>query len=579
MRPCLRNRHRQDCHRFAKPQFHLLPHPCSSSAAEPRGAAQPRFETLDFYSDVTQPQPPSHGPPGPTGAAAEEASFEFLRNMLPPGAFSGLDAPAANLQAGYGLQALGGMFHSHAFIPSSASYGAMAGPSAQVISPISLPDAVSPEATQTKHEQDDDGAIASDHDGRRKKPKRADKVGPGPSKKFACPYFKRNRAKYSKWTSCPGPGWDEVHRVKTHLYRRHALPIQCPRCWGVFKSDELLRSHLQQNPPCLMAENRAPVEGFTKDQEKRLRSRKKAQADTTDEDKWREIYIILFPDDDESSIPSPCKTPPTLSTPGIGVVVFGVFPSAAALQLGIKAGRRKGPATTLRLSPSTLPFLASYMCPRLTDVPDYDPTDFSPSPPTSTGADNSLEDYTSFVRREMPTLVRRELETIMQEFSDVDPRFRSRIADIVLTLQPRLIDLYKQSQLPLSEWGPSNDSSRGNDTTPATGTDSSPTPANPSSTPATGADSSFTPATAASDGHLDPALGGYDGSGFTFDPNAGLGAWDGPVIDEGFSWDEEFDNLLNPSLFMPQGGGQGLDASAYQYVPQPGPSGVPRTWG
>jgi len=32
--------------------------------------------------------------------------------------------------------------------------------------------------------------------------------------KFACPYYKRNPGKYGKWTSCPGPGWDEVHRVK-----------------------------------------------------------------------------------------------------------------------------------------------------------------------------------------------------------------------------------------------------------------------------------------------------------------------------------------------------------------------------
>ena len=80
----------------------------------------------------------------------------------------------------------------------------------------------------------------------------------------------------------------------------------------MFKTDELLRAHLQQNPPCTSAENKTLVEGFTKDQEKRLRSRKKAQADTTDEDKWREIYTILFPDDDEQSIPSPCKSSATL---------------------------------------------------------------------------------------------------------------------------------------------------------------------------------------------------------------------------------------------------------------------------
>jgi hypothetical protein len=33
-------------------------------------------------------------------------------------------------------------------------------------------------------------------------------------KKFACPYFKRNPRKYQRFRSCPGPGWDTVHRVK-----------------------------------------------------------------------------------------------------------------------------------------------------------------------------------------------------------------------------------------------------------------------------------------------------------------------------------------------------------------------------
>lgn len=54
------------------------------------------------------------------------------------------------------------------------------------------------------------GANDSDHDGRRKKQKGHAYSG----RKFACPFFKRNPRKFSKWTSCPGPGWDEVHRVK-----------------------------------------------------------------------------------------------------------------------------------------------------------------------------------------------------------------------------------------------------------------------------------------------------------------------------------------------------------------------------
>ncbi len=63
------------------------------------------------------------------------------------------------------------------------------------------------------------GGQEADGDGRRKKAKRglvdAATPGQGGGKKFACPYFKRNPKKYRNWTSCPGPGWDEVHRVKS----------------------------------------------------------------------------------------------------------------------------------------------------------------------------------------------------------------------------------------------------------------------------------------------------------------------------------------------------------------------------
>ncbi|KAK4139595.1 uncharacterized protein C8A04DRAFT_32922 [Dichotomopilus funicola] len=251
------------------------------------------------------------------------------------------------------------------------------GPEAETQHPIPLPVAQLHEA---------------DGDGRRKKHKAvppSNTVGGGDSGKFACPYFKRNPKKYREWTSCPGPGWDEVHRVKTHLYRRHPLPIQCPRCWDVFKVDTQLQTHLQQDPPCSVQRNQMLQEGFTKEQEKRLRSRKKTHADMTGEDKWREIYTILFPDDNPSVIPSPYY------------------------------------------------------------IESEDGSEYPGSSSTE------LEDYATFIRREMPTLVRRELETLFQnEFQDVEERLRPRIADIVLNLQPKLLGLYKQSQMPLSEYGP-----------------------------------------------------------------------------------------------------------------------------
>jgi len=188
--------------------------------------------------------------------------------------------------------------------------------SANKRSATSEPDAFKPSTSVTP---DALGVDDSDHDGRRKKAKKASHQGSignrqttvRRSMKFACPYYKRNPRKYCKWTSCPGPGWDEIHRVKTHLYRRHMLPLQCPRCWETCATDAALQSHLQKDPPCAKTENLTLVEGITKEQEKRLRSRKKiggkGSEPATDEDKWREIYMILFPDDDREGIPCACK--------------------------------------------------------------------------------------------------------------------------------------------------------------------------------------------------------------------------------------------------------------------------------
>ncbi|KAK3986407.1 hypothetical protein QBC44DRAFT_248364 [Cladorrhinum sp. PSN332] len=381
-----------------------------------------------------------------------------------------------------------------------------------------------------------------DGDGRRKKAKKttpdaSGAVGGGGKQKFACPYFKRNPRKYRNWTSCPGPGWEEVHRVKTHLYRRHALPLQCPRCWDVFKTDTVLQAHLQSDPPCTVKQNSVPHEGFTKDQEKRLRSRKKAHADMTDEDKWNEIYQILFPDDDPDAIPGPY----------------------------------------------------------------YDTFDDEDGPtPASASGSGDLDDYASFVRREMPALVRRELEVLFKnESRDVQDRLGLQVEQIVLDLQPRLMGLYKQSQIPLSEYGPAQQqadygvvanvstpistsglsSGCGQGVSPCSGVSpgyvTSPAPVGmltPESTTGYTGDVPYygafltpnMPAMAASagmgGGHplytADSALLGTGGADFNLDTNQFSG------VDE-LNWDDAFGRILDPEVFMPRqaevfGGGYGF---------------------
>lgn len=51
------------------------------------------------------------------------------------------------------------------------------------------------------------------------------------------------------------------------------------------------------------------IEGFDAEQERRLRSRKKVPGVDSEEDKWRQVFLILFPDCIE--IPSSCELPQT----------------------------------------------------------------------------------------------------------------------------------------------------------------------------------------------------------------------------------------------------------------------------
>jgi hypothetical protein len=118
--------------------------------------------------------------------------------------------------------------------------------------------------------------------------------------RFACPFFKKDPQKYKTHRTCPGPGWTTVHRVKEHLYRRHSQPTYCPKCYRVFAKDALLNAHLRANQcPVLAGE---PPEGLTNEQKEKLK--KRGLPSQSEEDRWREVYRILFPDVDEADIPS-----------------------------------------------------------------------------------------------------------------------------------------------------------------------------------------------------------------------------------------------------------------------------------
>lgn len=123
------------------------------------------------------------------------------------------------------------------------------------------------------------------------------------------------------------------------------------------------------DPPCEKQPNSSLVDGVTQEQKEKLLSRK-TQGDMTDEEKWRHIYMILFPDDDIDPIPSPYYE-------------------------------------------------------------DSDGTE--------------LEDCARFFRREMPSVVRRELGSLPgQEFLSRESLLQ-RLVEIISNMQSRLLNAYHQS--------------------------------------------------------------------------------------------------------------------------------------
>jgi hypothetical protein len=120
--------------------------------------------------------------------------------------------------------------------------------------------------------------------------------------RFACPFYKHSPHRFRNRRTCPGPGWPTVHRMKEHLYRAHAQPIFCPRCSTMFDTDTELSHHLR-SAQCHVSDPQS-IEGIDRETLKALH--KRSPAFRLEEDKWRDVYRLLFPGEEEEDVPSPC---------------------------------------------------------------------------------------------------------------------------------------------------------------------------------------------------------------------------------------------------------------------------------
>lgn len=162
---------------------------------------------------------------------------------------------------------------------------------------------------------------------------------------------------------------------REHLYRRHLLPPQCHRCCTTFSNDVTLREH-QRDPRGCDVREQMPLEGFDKEQERHLKSKKKSQVHQTEEEKWKGVYRILFPDDGEEDIPTP------------------------------------------------------YI--------EYQPC-------TGQDADkSSIFRFQEFSRLELPRLVRRTLEAVIeQEAQPLEDKMKEKLVDIVQECQTQLLTMFR----------------------------------------------------------------------------------------------------------------------------------------
>ncbi|RYN68691.1 hypothetical protein AA0118_g1174 [Alternaria tenuissima] len=200
--------------------------------------------------------------------------------------------------------------------------------------------------------------------------------------RFACPYYKRNPGRHQTFTSCRDPGFTTVARLKEHLYRRHLLPPQCHRCCTTFTNDIALREHQRDPSGCELREQ-IPLEGFDKEQEKRMKSKKGSQMHHSEVEKWKAVYRILFPDDHDADMPSPY----------------------------IEYQRNTA----------------------------------------SAGESSSSTRFQEFSRLELPRLVRRTLESIVEhEAQPLEDRLKERLVDIVRQCQMQLETMFQTAA------GPSN---------------------------------------------------------------------------------------------------------------------------
>ena len=188
---------------------------------------------------------------------------------------------------------------------------------------------------------------------------------------------------------------------REHLYRGHRMAVHCKRCWKIFKNQEQLDSHLTvaTSDICDLQPGHPP-EGITPEHERRLRSRKKTSPDQSEAERWKDIYKLLFPNEE---IPSPCE-----------------------------------------LAQFYIIILSRSMKKIADNCTDFEPLqEDTPMSPDS----RELANYEDYIRRELPRLVRSNIEeAVRREMQPFEASLISNLVEIIQDCQDRVFKSYRETQ-------------------------------------------------------------------------------------------------------------------------------------
>ncbi|PHH64486.1 hypothetical protein CDD81_4561 [Ophiocordyceps australis] len=126
--------------------------------------------------------------------------------------------------------------------------------------------------------------------------------------RLSCPYRKRNPRRFNvrDHHSCAMTYFPKFAELRQHIVKQHKREFPsafvCDRCTREFKTRKELRDHQRQprEHMCEVSDHDAES-GIDASTAIRLVSRKRASG-TSAETQWREIWSILFPDDDDAMV-------------------------------------------------------------------------------------------------------------------------------------------------------------------------------------------------------------------------------------------------------------------------------------